>query len=175
MAITRSDILNKSFTRNYLGYDDEEVDKYLLVLMEEIEATRSKLNEVAMMNKQLRDEMDSSKASMLEWEEKRVQTEQYVKGLLDSATAKRKEADDYSQQTMEQTQEKAKQIVCAAENKASELVYLAEEKALGVVHSIEERERQIIEKAQRKAQNILSEAAALSQKNAAEPWEEWMK
>ena len=176
MAITRADVLNKTFTRNYLGYDDEEVDSYLVELMNEIEATRAKLNEVAAINKSLRDEMDASKAQMIEWEEKRVQTEAYVKGLLESAEKKRFEADEYSKTQIEQAQEKAKQIVCAAENKAAETVYLAEEKAWGVVHAIEERERQIIEKAQRKSQNIINDAIEKSEKPAeAEPWQEWMK
>ena len=69
--MNRNTIINKSFTRAFLGYDAAEVDSFLDDVIREFDTMRHELDVARLRNKMLLDELRGGKIGRISFEKPR--------------------------------------------------------------------------------------------------------
>ena len=176
MVITRSEIIAKTFTRSYLGYDDEEVDSFLDEIMIDVDQNAIALETLKEENEKLKmhinrlmEEMRTSSVGRNDIVRLKEENEKLTLQLAETTESTKREMKTYQNELsdakekacgiLDAAQKKAQETLSAAENRAAELTFNAQEEAKAIAHSVQEREREIMDRAQRRARNLIDSVA----------------
>ena len=176
MALQRNDIINKVFSRSYLGYNDEEVDAFLDLIMDDIDAyvqeilsQKQENDQLKQQNKLLNEEV--SRAAISRQEIFQLKEENHklrdeiagIRSLFEQEKIDREKAQNDVRTMIDMAQAQAREIVLKAQSKADSLLKVAEDEGQKVASLIQERERKIIDRAQQRAREIINKAANITE------------
>ncbi|MGI6155372.1 MAG: DivIVA domain-containing protein [Enterococcus sp.] len=146
MALTPLDIQNKSFSTKMRGYEKDEVDDFLDMIVRDYE-------EVIQKNR----EMDKA----LKHAEEKLE---YFNELKDALNQSIIVAQDTADKVKSSASKESEVLVTSAQNKADELVSKAEKRAHALTIAAEERAKEILTKATENARQLAVETNDLKKK-----------
>lgn len=146
MALTPLDIQNKSFSTKLKGYNQDEVDDFLDLIVRDYEDTLAK-------NRELEKALKHSKEKL-----------EYFNELKDALNQSIIVAQDTADKVKTSANKESEVIVNSAQNKANELLANAENRSNYLVSTAEEKARQIIEETTDQAKRLASETDDLKKK-----------
>lgn len=146
MALTPLDIQNKSFSKKMRGYEKDEVDDFLDMIVRDYE-------EVIQKNR----EMDKA----LKHAEEKLE---YFNELKDALNQSIIVAQDTADKVKSSASKESEVLVTSAQNKADELVSKAEKRAHALTIAAEERAKEILTKATENARQLAVETNDLKKK-----------
>lgn len=146
MALTPLDIQNKSFSTKMRGYNQDEVDDFLDLIVRDYEDVLAKNREMEKALKHSEEKLE------------------YFNELKDALNQSIIVAQDTADKVKTSASKESEVIVTSAQNKANELVANAENRSNFLVTSAEEKAKEIINDATTKAKQLASETDDLKKK-----------
>ena len=146
MALTPLDIQNKTFPTKMRGYNQDEVDDFLDLVVRDYE-------EITQRNRELEKAVKHSEEKL-----------EYFNELKDALNQSIIVAQDTADKVKTSASKESEVIVTSAQNKADELVATAEKRAHQLTTDAEEKARQILTDATGKAKQLAVETEDLKKK-----------
>ena len=146
MALTPLDIQNKTFPTKMRGYNQDEVDDFLDLVVRDYE-------EITIRNRELENAVKHSEEKL-----------EYFNELKDALNQSIIVAQDTADKVKTSASKESEVIVTSAQNKADELVATAEKRAHQLTTDAEEKARQILTDATEKAKQLAVETEDLKKK-----------
>ncbi|EPF4492665.1 DivIVA domain-containing protein [Enterococcus hirae] len=146
MALTPLDIQNKTFSTKMRGYNQDEVDDFLDLVVRDYE-------EITQRNRELEKAVKHSEEKL-----------EYFNELKDALNQSIIVAQDTADKVKTSASKESEVIVTSAQNKADELVATAEKRAHQLTTDAEEKARQILTDATEKAKQLAVETEDLKKK-----------
>ncbi|EMF0183013.1 DivIVA domain-containing protein [Enterococcus hirae] len=146
MALTPLDIQNKTFPTKMRGYNQDEVDDFLDLVVRDYE-------EITQRNRELEKAVKHSEEKL-----------EYFNELKDALNQSIIVAQDTADKVKTSASKESEVIVTSAQNKADELVATAEKRAHQLTTDAEEKARQILTDATKKAKQLAVETEDLKKK-----------
>ena len=146
MALTPLDIQNKSFSVKMRGYNQDEVDDFLDMIVRDYEDSIAK-------NRELEKAVKHSEEKL-----------EYFNELKDALNQSIIVAQDTADKVKTSASKESEVIVTSAQNKADELVANAEKRAHQLTTDAEEKARKILTDATEKARQLATETEDLKKK-----------
>ena len=146
MALTPLDIQNKTFPTKMRGYNQDEVDDFLDLVVRDYE-------ELTQRNRELEKAVKHSEEKL-----------EYFNELKDALNQSIIVAQDTADKVKTSASKESEVIVTSAQNKADELVANAEKRAHQLTTDAEEKARKILTVATEKARQLATETEALKKK-----------
>ncbi|EOS8077974.1 DivIVA domain-containing protein [Enterococcus hirae] len=146
MALTPLDIQNKTFPTKMRGYNQDEVDDFLDLVVRDYE-------EITQRNRELEKAVKYSEEKL-----------EYFNELKDALNQSIIVAQDTADKVKTSASKESEVIVTSAQNKADELVATAEKRAHQLTTDAEEKARQILTDATEKAKQLAVETEDLKKK-----------
>ena len=146
MALTPLDIQNKTFPTKMRGYNQDEVDDFLDLVVRDYE-------EITQRNRELEKAVKHSEEKL-----------EYFNELKDALNQSIIVAQDTADKVKTSASKESEVIVTSAQNKAEELVSTAEKRAHQLTTDAEEKARQILTDATEKAKQLAVETEDLKKK-----------
>ena len=146
MALTPLDIQNKTFPTKMRGYNQDEVDDFLDLVVRDYE-------EITQRNRELEKAVKHSEEKL-----------EYFNELKDALNQSLIVAQDTADKVKTSASKESEVIVTSAQNKADELVATAEKRAHQLTTDAEEKARQILTDATEKAKQLAVETEDLKKK-----------
>ena len=146
MALTPLDIQNKTFPTKMRGYNQDEVDDFLDLVVRDYE-------EITQRNRELEKAVKHSEEKL-----------EYFNELKDALNQSIIVAQDTADKVKTSASKESEVIVTSAQNKAEELVATAEKRAHQLTTDAEEKARQILTDATEKAKQLAVETEDLKKK-----------
>ncbi len=146
MALTPLDIQNKTFPTKMRGYNQDEVDDFLDLVVRDYE-------EVTQRNRELEKAVKHSEEKL-----------EYFNELKDALNQSIIVAQDTADKVKTSASKESEVIVTSAQNKADELVATAEKRAHQLTTDAEEKARKILTDATEKARQLATETEDLKKK-----------
>lgn len=146
MALTPLDIQNKTFPTKMRGYNQDEVDDFLDLVVRDYE-------EITQRNRELEKAVKHSEEKL-----------EYFNELKDALNQSIIVAQDTADKVKTSASKESEVIVTSAQNKADELVATAEKRAHQLTTDAEEKARQILTDATEKAKQLAVETEDLKKK-----------
>ncbi|MCA6766110.1 DivIVA domain-containing protein [Enterococcus hirae] len=146
MALTPLDIQNKTFPTKMRGYNQDEVDDFLDLVVRNYE-------EITQRNRELEKAVKHSEEKL-----------EYFNELKDALNQSIIVAQDTADKVKTSASKESEVIVTSAQNKADELVATAEKRAHQLTTDAEEKARQILTDATEKAKQLAVETEDLKKK-----------
>ena len=146
MALTPLDIQNKTFPTKMRGYNQDEVDDFLDLVVRDYE-------EVTQRNRELEKAVKHSEEKL-----------EYFNELKDALNQSIIVAQDTADKVKTSASKESEVIVTSAQNKADELVATAEKRAHQLTTDAEEKARKILTDATEKAKQLATETEDLKKK-----------
>lgn len=146
MALTPLDIQNKTFPTKMRGYNQDEVDDFLDLVVRDYE-------EITQRNRELEKAVKHSEEKL-----------EYFNELKDALNQSIIVAQDTADKVKTSASKESEVIVTSAQNKADELVATAEKRAHQLTTDAEEKARQILTDATEKAKQLAVETEELKKK-----------
>ncbi|OQO70969.1 cell division protein DivIVA [Enterococcus villorum] len=146
MALTPLDIQNKTFPTKMRGYNQDEVDDFLDLVVRDYE-------EVTQRNRELEKAVKHSEEKL-----------EYFNELKDALNQSIIVAQDTADKVKTSASKESEVIVTSAQNKANELVANAEKRAHQLTTDAEEKARKILTDATEKAKQLAVETEDLKKK-----------
>ena len=146
MALTPLDIQNKTFPTKMRGYNQDEVDDFLDLVVRDYE-------EITQRNRELEKAVKHSEEKL-----------EYFNELKDALNQSIIVAQDTADKVKTTASKESEVIVTSAQNKADELVATAEKRAHQLTTDAEEKARQILTDATEKAKQLAVETEDLKKK-----------
>lgn len=146
MALTPLDIQNKTFPTKMRGYNQDEVDDFLDLVVRDYE-------EVTQRNRELEKAVKHSEEKL-----------EYFNELKDALNQSIIVAQDTADKVKNSASKESEVIVTSAQNKADELVATAEKRAHQLTTDAEEKARKILTDATEKAKQLATETEDLKKK-----------
>ncbi|EOS7991692.1 DivIVA domain-containing protein [Enterococcus hirae] len=146
MALTPLDIQNKAFPTKMRGYNQDEVDDFLDLVVRDYE-------EITQRNRELEKAVKHSEEKL-----------EYFNELKDALNQSIIVAQDTADKVKTSASKESEVIVTSAQNKADELVATAEKRAHQLTTDAEEKARQILTDATEKAKQLAVETEDLKKK-----------
>ena len=146
MALTPSDIQNKTFPTKMRGYNQDEVDDFLDLVVRDYE-------ELTQRNRELEKAVKHSEEKL-----------EYFNELKDALNQSIIVAQDTADKVKTSASKESEVIVTSAQNKADELVANAEKRAHQLTTDAEEKARKILTDATEKARQLATETEDLKKK-----------
>ncbi|WP_115235358.1 DivIVA domain-containing protein [Enterococcus durans] len=146
MALTPLDIQNKTFPTKIRGYNQDEVDDFLDLVVRDYE-------EVTQRNRELEKAVKHSEEKL-----------EYFNELKDALNQSIIVAQDTADKVKTSASKESEVIVTSAQNKADELVATAEKRAHQLTTDAEEKARKILTDATEKAKQLATETEDLKKK-----------
>ncbi|EOA3413403.1 DivIVA domain-containing protein [Enterococcus hirae] len=146
MALTPLDIQNKTFPTKMRGYNQDEVDDFLDLVVRDYE-------EITQRNRELEKAVKHSEEKL-----------EYFNELKDALNQSIIVAQDTADKVKTSASKESEVIVISAQNKADELVATAEKRAHQLTTDAEEKARQILTDATEKAKQLAVETEDLKKK-----------
>lgn len=146
MALTPLDIQNKTFPTKMRGYNQDEVDDFLDLVVRDYE-------EITQRNRELEKAVKHSEEKL-----------EYFNELKDALNQSIIVAQDTADKVKTSASKESEVIVTSAQNKADELVATAEKRADQLTTDAEEKARQILTDATEKAKQLAVETEDLKKK-----------
>ena len=146
MALTPLDIQNKTFPTKMRGYNQDEVDDFLDLVVRDYE-------EVTQRNRELEKAVKHSEEKL-----------EYFNELKDALNQSIIVAQDTADKVKTSASKESEVIVTSAQNKADELVANAEKRAHQLTTDAEEKARKILTDATEKARQLATETEDLKKK-----------
>ena len=146
MALTPLDIQNKTFPTKMRGYNQDEVDDFLDLVVRDYE-------EITQRNRELEKAVKHSEEKL-----------EYFNELKDALNQSIIDAQDTADKVKTSASKESEVIVTSAQNKADELVATAEKRAHQLTTDAEEKARQILTDATEKAKQLAVETEDLKKK-----------
>ena len=146
MALTPLDIQNKTFPTKMRGYNQDEVDDFLDLVVRDYE-------ELTQRNRELEKAVKHSEEKL-----------EYFNELKDALNQSIIVAQDTADKVKTSASKESEVIVTSAQNKADELVANAEKRAHQLTTDAEEKARKILTEATEKARQLATETEDLKKK-----------
>lgn len=146
MALTPLDIQNKTFPTKMRGYNQDEVDDFLDLVVRDYE-------EITQRNRELEKAVKHSEEKL-----------EYFNELKDALNQSIIVAQDTADKVKTSASKESEVIVTSAQNKADELLATAEKRAHQLTTDAEEKARQILTDATEKAKQLAVETEDLKKK-----------
>ena len=146
MALTPLDIQNKTFPTKMRGYNQDEVDDFLDLVVRDYE-------ELTQRNRELEKAVKQSEEKL-----------EYFNELKDALNQSIIVAQDTADKVKTSASKESEVIVTSAQNKADELVANAEKRAHQLTTDAEEKARKILTDATEKARQLATETEDLKKK-----------
>ena len=146
MALTPLDIQNKTFPTKMRGYNQDEVDDFLDLVVRDYE-------EVTQRNRELEKAVKHSEEKL-----------EYFNELKDALNQSIIVAQDTADKVKTSASKESEVIVTSAQNKADELVATAEKRAHQLTTDADEKARKILTDATEKAKQLATETEDLKKK-----------
>ena len=146
MALTPLDIQNKTFPTKMRGYNQDEVDDFLDLVVRDYE-------ELTQRNRELEKAVKHSEEKL-----------EYFNELKDALNQSIIVAQDTADKVKTSASKESEVIVTSAQNKADELVANAEKRAHQLTTDAEEKARKILKDATEKARQLATETEDLKKK-----------
>lgn len=146
MALTPLDIQNKTFPTKMRGYNQDEVDDFLDLVVRDYEEATTK-------NRELEKAIKHSEEKL-----------EYFNELKDALNQSIIVAQDTADKVKTSASKESEVIVTSAQNKAAELVANAEKRAHQLTTDAEEKARQILTDATEKAKQLATETEDLKKR-----------
>ena len=146
MALTPLDIQNKTFPTKMRGYNQDEVDDFLDLVVRDYE-------ELTQRNRELEKAVKHSEEKL-----------EYFKELKDALNQSIIVAQDTADKVKTSASKESEVIITSAQNKADELVANAEKRAHQLTTDAEEKARKILTDATEKARQLATETEDLKKK-----------
>ena len=146
MALTPLDIQNKTFPTKMRGYNQDEVDDFLDLVVRDYE-------ELTQRNRELEKAVKHSEEKL-----------EYFNELKDALNQSIIVAQDTADKVKTSASKESEVIVTSAQNKADELVANAEKRAHQLTTDAEEKARKILTDATEKARHLATETEDLKKK-----------
>lgn len=146
MALTPLDIQNKTFPTKMRGYNQDEVDDFLDLVVRDYE-------ELTQRNRELEKAVKHSEEKL-----------EYFNELKDALNQSIIVAQDTADKVKTSASKESEVIVTSAQNKADELVANAEKRAHQLTTNAEEKARKILTDATEKARQLATETEDLKKK-----------
>ena len=146
MALTPLDIQNKTFPTKMRGYNQDEVDDFLDLVVRDYE-------EVTQRNRELEKAVKHSEEKL-----------EYFNELKDALNQSIIVAQDTADKVKTSASKESEVIVTSAQNKADEMVANAEKRAHQLTTDAEEKARRILTDATEKARQLATETEDLKKK-----------
>lgn len=146
MALTPLDIQNKTFPTKIRGYNQDEVDDFLDLVVRDYE-------EVTQRNRELEKAVKHSEEKL-----------EYFNELKDALNQSIIVAQDTADKVKTSASKESEVIVTSAQNKADEMVANAEKRAHQLTTDAEEKARRILTDATEKARQLATETEDLKKK-----------
>ena len=146
MALTPLDIQNKTFPTKMRGYNQDEVDDFLDLVVRDYE-------ELTQRNRELEKAVKHSEEKL-----------EYFNELKDALNQSSIVAQDTADKVKTSASKESEVIVTSAQNKADELVANAEKRAHQLTTDAEEKARKILTDATEKARQLATETEDLKKK-----------
>lgn len=146
MALTPLDIQNKTFPTKMRGYNQDEVDDFLDLVVRDYEV-------VTQRNRELEKAVKHSEEKL-----------EYFNELKDALNQSIIVAQDTADKVKTSASKESEVIVTSAQNKADELVATAEKRAHQLTTDAEEKARKILTDATEKAKQLATETEDLKKK-----------
>lgn len=146
MALTPLDIQNKSFSVKMRGYNQDEVDDFLDMIVRDYE-------EAVQKNRELEKSLKHAEEKL-----------EYFNELKDALNQSIIVAQDTADKVKTSASKESEVIVTSAQNKADELVANAEKRAHQLTTDAEEKARKILTDATEKARQLATETEDLKKK-----------
>ena len=146
MALTPLDIQNKTFPTKMRGYNQDEVDDFLDLVVRDYE-------ELTQRNRELEKAVKHSEEKL-----------EYFNELKDALNQSIIVAQDTADKVKTSASKESEVIVTSAQNKADELVANAEKRARQLTTDAEEKARKILTDATEKARQLATETEDLKKK-----------
>ncbi len=146
MALTPLDIQNKTFPTKMRGYNQDEVDDFLDLVVRDYE-------EITQRNRELEKAVKHSEEKL-----------EYFNELKDALNQSIIVAQDTADKVKTSASKESEVIVTSAQNKADELVATAEKRSHQLTTDAEEKARQILTDATEKAKQLAVETEDLKKK-----------
>ncbi|MDU4271048.1 MAG: DivIVA domain-containing protein [Enterococcus hirae] len=146
MALTPLDIQNKTFPTKMRGYNQDEVDDFLDLVVRDYE-------EITQRNRELEKAVKHSEEKL-----------EYFNELKDALNQSIIVAQDTADKVKTSASKESEVIVTSAQNKADELVATAKKRAHQLTTDAEEKARQILTDATEKAKQLAVETEDLKKK-----------
>ena len=146
MALTPLDIQNKTFPTKMRGYNQDEVDDFLDLVVRDYE-------ELTQRNRELEKAVKHSEEKL-----------EYFNELKDALNQSIIVAQDTADKVKTSASKESEVIVTSAQNKADELVATAEKRAHQLTTDAEEKARKILTDATEKARQLATETEDLKKK-----------
>ena len=146
MALTPLDIQNKNFSTKMRGYNQDEVDDFLDMIVRDYEDSIAK-------NRELEKALKHSEEKL-----------EYFNELKDALNQSIIVAQDTADKVKTSASKESEVIVTSAQNKADELVANAEKRAHQLTTDAEEKARKILTDATEKARQLATETEDLKKK-----------
>ncbi|MBO0432461.1 DivIVA domain-containing protein [Enterococcus sp. DIV0660C] len=146
MALTPLDIQNKTFPTKMRGYNQDEVDDFLDLVVRDYEEATTK-------NRELEKAIKHSEEKL-----------EYFNELKDALNQSIIVAQDTADKVKTSASKESEVIVTSAQNKADELVANAEKRAHQLTTDAEEKARQILTDATEKAKQLATETEDLKKR-----------
>lgn len=146
MALTPLDIQNKSFQTKMRGYEKDEVDDFLDIVVKDYE-------EVVQKNREMEKSLKHAEEKLEYFDELKDALNQSIVVAQDTADKVKKSANKESEV-----------VVTSAQNKADELVANAEKQADRITQAAQERAKEILSDATQKARELTTETNDLKKK-----------
>jgi len=146
MALTPLDIQNKSFQTKMRGYEKDEVDDFLDIVVRDYE-------EVVQKNREMEKSLKHAEEKL-----------EYFNELKDALNQSIVVAQDTADKVKKSANKESEVVVTSAQNKADELVANAEKQADQLTQAAQERAKEILSDATRKARELITETNDLKKK-----------
>lgn len=146
MALTPLDIQNKNFQTKMRGYEKDEVDDFLDIIVRDYE-------EVVQRNRELEKSLKHSEEKL-----------EYFNELKDALNQSIVVAQDTADKVKKSANKESEVVVTSAQNKADELVANAEKQAHQLTTAAQERAKEILSDATQKARELTTETNDLKKK-----------
>jgi cell division initiation protein len=146
MALTPLDIQNKSFQTKMRGYNQDEVDDFLDMIVRDYEAV-------------LQDNREMEKA--IKHSEEKLE---YFNELKDALNQSIIVAQDTADKVKTSASKESEVLVTSAQNKADELIANAEKRAYEINHLAEEKAKELLTEATAQARQLANETNDLKSK-----------
>lgn len=146
MALTPLDIQNKNFPIKMRGYEKNEVDDFLDLVVRDYEAAVQKNRELEKALKHAEEKLE------------------YFNELKDALNQSIIVAQDTADKVKTSASKESEVLVAAAENRADELITNAEKRAYELTTTAEEKAKEILEAATENARQLATETNELKKK-----------
>lgn len=146
MALTPLDIQNKNFQTKMRGYEKDEVDDFLDIIVKDYE-------EVVQRNRELEKSLKHSEEKL-----------EYFNELKDALNQSIVVAQDTADKVKKSANKESEVVVTSAQNKADELVANAEKQANQLTEAAQEKAKEILSDATQKARELTTETNDLKKK-----------